>query len=206
MSDHDHHDPGGHELEAVNTKLLFRLLVVCGAITLAASIAVIQWFNAQKREMQRANAAAGSFQLEAYKAEMAADLEGIDRVAADIVANPALLKAPEPPPNWQHPDDLVGGAPAPAADEHPEEEEPGIPVKAPEDEPGAGDDEGEPAEDAGDEAPAEDAGDEAPADEPASDDKGEQPAKQPDNKPADKPDKPADEGDKAPADAEGDQG
>jgi hypothetical protein len=110
--DHGHHDPGGHELEAINTKLLFRLLVSLSLVTLLAAIAVIQWFYSQRRELEAQYAAEGSYLLTDYKTKMTADLEGIDRVAQDLVGNPEKLKAPPPPPGWIHPDDLVGGAPA----------------------------------------------------------------------------------------------
>jgi hypothetical protein len=123
MTDHGHHDPGGHELEAINTKLLFRLLVSLSLVTFLASVAVVQWFYSQRRELEGQYAAEGSYQLTDYKTKMSADLEGVDRVAQSMVANPALLQAPPPPRGWIHPDDLVGGAPAPAehqpADEQP---------------------------------------------------------------------------------------
>jgi outer membrane biosynthesis protein TonB len=115
MSDHGHHDPGGHELEAINTKLLFRLLFSLTLITFLSCIAVVQWFNSQRRELQQSNAAEGSVFLHAHEAKMAENLAGIDRVSGDILANPALLVAPPAPPGWIHPDDLVGGpAPKPA--------------------------------------------------------------------------------------------
>ena len=52
MADHGHHDPGGHELEAINTKLLFRLLISLSLVTLLAAAAVVQWFNSQRRELE----------------------------------------------------------------------------------------------------------------------------------------------------------
>lgn len=158
MGDHGHHDPGGHELEAINTKLLFRLLISLSLVTLLAAIAVIQWFNAQRRELDHRNAVAGSFQLQAHDTKMAEQLQGIDKVAASLAANPAMLQAPPPPSGWIHPDDLVGGgaaaaAPAKPADEHaghdhgaeqpaPTEEEAPVPVELPGEAPDAGDVEG----------------------------------------------------------------
>ncbi|PRP98314.1 hypothetical protein ENSA5_30470 [Enhygromyxa salina] len=115
MSDHGHHDPGGHELDAVNTKLLFRLLFGLTGLTLLACIAVVQWFYSQRRELDNRHAVEGSFQLQQYQGKMAKDLEGLDQVAQDIAANPALLAAPPPPSGWIHPDDLVGGTADPAA-------------------------------------------------------------------------------------------
>jgi hypothetical protein len=115
MADHGHHDPGGHELEAINTKLLFRLLISLSAVTLLAALAVIQWFYSQRRELEAKYASEGSFQLIEYKTRMSADLEGIDRVAQNLAADPKLLQAPPPPSGWIHPDDLVGGGTAPAA-------------------------------------------------------------------------------------------
>ncbi|HLT35245.1 MAG TPA: hypothetical protein VK034_03145, partial [Enhygromyxa sp.] len=103
MADHGHHDPGGHELEAINTKLLFRLLISLSAVTLLAAIAVVQWFYSQRRELEQQLAAEGSFQLIDYKTKMSAELEGIDRIAQNMVADPALLKAPPPPSGWIHP-------------------------------------------------------------------------------------------------------
>jgi hypothetical protein len=126
MADHGHHDPGGHELEAINTKLLFRLFLALTLVTLLASAAVVQWFYSQRAELERRYAAEGSFQLDEYKAKMAVDLDGIDRVAADIVAKPELLVAPPAPSGWIHPDDLAGGAATPAA---------AAPAGAPADEP-----------------------------------------------------------------------
>jgi hypothetical protein len=119
MADHGHHDPGGHELEAINTKLLFRLLVSLSLVTLLAAIAVIQWFYSQRRELENQYAAEGSYLLTDYKTKMSADLEGIDRVANELVQNPELLKAPPPPSGWIHPDDQVGAAPAAAPAEAP---------------------------------------------------------------------------------------
>ena len=133
MSDHGHHDPGGHELEAINTKLLFRLLFSLTAITFLACVAVVQWFNSQRRELQESNAQDGSFMLKAHDEKMVEYLAGIDRVSADIAANPALLAAPAAPNGWIHPDDLVGGpAPAPKPVEQPRPVEQPAPVPQPE--------------------------------------------------------------------------
>jgi hypothetical protein len=142
MSDHGHHDPGGHELEAINTKLLFRLLVSLSFITFLACLVVVQWFYRQRRELDSRHAAEGSYQLQRYKTKMVTNLEGVDRVAQDIAANPALLAAPPPPSGWVHPDDLVGGVatevtpePEPAEPEpepEPAEVEP-VPVELPPD-------------------------------------------------------------------------
>lgn len=136
--DHGHHDPGGHELEAINTKLLFRLMISLSFVTFLAVVAVVQWFYSQRRELENQYAAEGSYLLTEYKTKMSADLEGIDRVAANMVANPALLEAPPAPPGWVHPDDLVGGpAAAPAKEPKHEEkhDEPAldepVPVNAP---------------------------------------------------------------------------
>lgn len=134
MSDHDHghHDPGGHELMAINTKLLFRLLFSLTFITFLACVAVVQWFNSQRRELQQSNAVEGSVFLKAHDEKMAEALGGIDRVAADVAANPSLLAAPPPPPGWIHPDDLVGGpAPAPKPAEQPKPIEQPTPVPPP---------------------------------------------------------------------------
>ncbi|KIG15024.1 hypothetical protein DB30_06056 [Enhygromyxa salina] len=189
MSDHGHHDPGGHELEAVNTKLLFRLLISLSFITLLACVVVVQWFYSQRRELDAQYAAEGSTFLLEYKAKMAKDLEGIDRVAQDVAGNPSLLVAPPPPSGWMHPDDLVAGvvaAPAdePAGDAHGAEEhdvEAPVPVEPPE-----GDAEGEPAEDDGD---VEDDAAPEPAEPKPAD--AEKPAKPADGDDAEKPAKPA---------------
>lgn len=156
MTDHGHHDPGGHELEAINTKLLFRLLISLSLVTFLAAVAVVQWFYSQRRELENQYAGEGSYLLTDYKTKMSADLEGIDRVAASMVANPALLQAPPAPPGWIHPDDLVGGTPAPApAHEEPAHEEPPKPEPAPEPAPAEG--EGtEPADEKPADKPAED--------------------------------------------------
>jgi hypothetical protein len=156
MSDHGHHDPGGHELEAINTRLLFRLLISLSFVTFLSAVAVVQWFNSQRRELQHRNAVEGSFMLQDHEAKMAKGLEGIDRVAMDVATNPALLAAPPAPPGWIHPDDLVGGpAAAPAEPKKhvepkpvepkpaPAEEEP-VPVELPKDDAPKGD---EPKED-----------------------------------------------------------
>lgn len=185
MSEHGHHDPGGHELEAINTKLMFRLLVSLSLVTFLSSVAVVQWFNSQRRELQHRNAAEGSFILKAHDAKMAEQLGGIDRVAMDVAANPALLAAPPAPPGWIHPDDLVGGPAAkpaaPAPVEKPVEKPAPEPTPVPEEQP----------------VPVElpEGAKEPAKEEPAKEDKkpakdGEQPAKD-DKKPAKK-DKPAD--------------
>ena len=170
MADHGHHDPGGHELEAINTKLLFRLLISLSAVTLLAAIAVVQWFYSQRRELEQQLAAEGSFQLIDYKTKMSAELEGIDRIAQNMVADPALLKAPPPPSGWIHPDDLVGGgaAAAPAAPEHDDHahDDHAHEVEAPEPTEGAEPEGAEPAEPAEDEA---DKPIDVPADKPAND-------------------------------------
>lgn len=144
MSDHGHHDPGGHELEAINTKLLFRLLVSLSFVTFLASAVVVQWFYSQRRELDAQYASDGSVQLKAYKAKMATDLQDLDRVAQEIAGNPALLAAPQAPSGWIHPDDLVSGGvttPSPTPEhaepdtEHAEidEEVEPVPVGLPED-------------------------------------------------------------------------
>jgi hypothetical protein len=111
MADHGHHDPGGHELEAINTKLLFRLVISLSLVTLLAAAAVVQWFYSQRRELEGRRAAERSFRLVEYDARMSADLQGIDQVAASMVANPAMLNAPAPPPGWVSPDALLGATP-----------------------------------------------------------------------------------------------
>jgi outer membrane biosynthesis protein TonB len=140
MSEHGHHDPGGHELEAINTKLLFRLLVSLSLVTFLACVAVVQWFNSQRRELQNSLAVEGSFMLKAHDTKMAEQLTGIDRVAMDVAANPTLVAAAPAPAGWIHPDDLVGGAAAkpaePAQQPKPVEPKPApeeapIPVEAP---------------------------------------------------------------------------
>lgn len=113
MADHGHHDPGGHELEAINTKLLIRLMISLSLVTLLAAAAVVQWFYSQRRELEGRYAAERSFRLVDYDARMSADLEGVDKVAAAMLANPAMLEAPPPPPGWVSPDDLLGTTPAP---------------------------------------------------------------------------------------------
>lgn len=135
MSEHGHHDPGGHELEAINTKLLFRLLISLSFITLLAAAAVVQWFYGQRRELDARHAAEGSYQLKIYKTKMAADLDGLDRLAQEIASKPAMLATPAPPAGWIHPDDLISGvasAPEHAEPEHVEpahvEEEAAVPV------------------------------------------------------------------------------
>ena len=171
MADHGHHDPGGHELEAINTKLLFRLLISLSLVTLLASIAVVQWFNSQQRTLRDRSAAEGSFQLKDYKAEMAENLEGVDAVASQLAAKPELLRAPEPYPGWVHPDDLAGAAPAPAEgeaageDAAPAEGGEPTPAEGAEPTPAAG---GEPSEEAAaDDSASDAAAGDAPTPEPA---------------------------------------
>jgi hypothetical protein len=186
MSEHGHHDdPGGHELEAINTKLMFRLLVSLSFVTFLSAVAVVQWFNSQRRELQSQHAAAGSVFLKAHDAKMAEQLSGVDRVAVDVAANPALLAAPPAPAGWIHPDDLVGGPAAkpakPAMPAKPAEppvapEEQPVPVELPKNELPTGD------------APAKGDAPKGGDDAPAKEDK--KPAKE-DKKPA-KEDKPED--------------
>lgn len=128
-NDHGHHDPGGHELEAINTKLLFRLMISLSIVTLLASMAVVQWFYSQRNELQLRNAAEGSFALKQYKEQMGKDLEGIDVVRRQILADGKVLLAPPPPAGWVHPDDLLSGGGAPAVDPAaPAAVEPGPPI------------------------------------------------------------------------------
>ncbi len=135
--DHGHHDAGGHELEAINNKLLFRLLISLSAVTLLACMAVIQWFNSQRAELIERQAAEGSFQLAIYKEEMAKDLQGIDDARKQILADPSVLRAPAAPAGWIHPDDMTGvpaagGVPAPAGTDTPAAPaEPAAPTEAP---------------------------------------------------------------------------
>jgi hypothetical protein len=115
--DQEHHDhgghEGGHELEAINTKLLFRLMISLSIVTLLASMAVVQWYYSQRTELQHRLAVEGSPFLTEYKEKMAKDLEGIESVRRQILADGKVLLAPPPPPGWVHPDDLLsGGAPA----------------------------------------------------------------------------------------------
>jgi len=112
----EHHDQGGHELEAINTKLLFRLMISLSIVTLLASMAVVQWYYSQRSELVQRHAVEGSYLLAEYKEQMTKDLEGIDAARKQLLANTGLLLPPPPPPGWVHPDDLLsGGAPAVAA-------------------------------------------------------------------------------------------
>jgi hypothetical protein len=199
---HGHHDPGGHELEAINTKLLFRLMISLSLVTLLASAAVVQWYYSQRAELQERNAIEGSFMLIQYKEKMAKDIEGIDVVRRQILADSKVLLAPAPPADWVHPDDLLsgGGAPAvnPAVRSEPEpapmlppgivvEGAPAIPVPAG----GEAKPEGEPKPEGADK-PAGPEGTDKPED------------KSDFEKPADKAEKPADKAEK-PADKPGNE-
>ena len=186
----EHHDQGGHELEAINTKLLFRLMISLSIVTLLASMAVVQWYYSQRSELVQRHAVEGSYLLAEYKEQMTKDLEGIDAARKQLLANMGLLLPPPPPPGWVHPDDLLlGGAPAVA----PPPTEPVAPVVVtpdpsivvtPTDAPVPV--EGQPAP--ADEKPA----DEKPADEKPADEKPAKPANDKPAKPADdKPAKPA---------------
>jgi len=176
MSDHGHHDPGGHELEAVNSKALFRLMGSLSIVTLFASIAVIQWFHSQRRALDAEYDAQGSFRLQAYQAEVGEALEGVDGVAQDIATNPKLLAAPAPPPGWVHPDDLVGGGTPAAAAEGGSEDAAPAPAEGDEAAPAEGEGD-EAAPDEGEDDDAAPAEGDAPAEDDAhADDAGEKPA------------------------------
>ncbi|NVB36522.1 hypothetical protein G6O69_01670 [Pseudenhygromyxa sp. WMMC2535] len=114
MADHGHHDPGGHELEAVNTKLLFRLVISLSLVTLLAAMAVIQWFNSQRRELQERYAEQGSFRLAEYETEMQDNMSGVDQVAQGMVGKPDALKAQPAYAGWVNPDTAAASAAAAA--------------------------------------------------------------------------------------------
>ncbi|EDM75339.1 hypothetical protein PPSIR1_01147 [Plesiocystis pacifica SIR-1] len=184
MSDH-HHDPGGHELEAINTKLLFQLVGSLSIVTLLASMGVVQWFYLQQRELQDRNAAEGSFILKDYKAKMAEDTAELDASAKAVLADAGKMKAQPAYPGWVSPDTAAAGAAAAAKPaEAPAKElkapEPAKPEPAPAEGEGAEGDAPAPTEEA---KPAEEAKPEAPAkpaeaaDAPAEGDKPEKPAK-----------------------------
>ena len=103
-----HEHDGGHELEALNTKILFQLTFGLSALVLVACILVAQWFYKQNAAIQIERASQdGSYILRSElekKAEM--ELRAIRPIIQEMVRRPELLKAQPAPEGWVHPDDV----------------------------------------------------------------------------------------------------
>jgi hypothetical protein len=142
MSDqHSEHHGGGHEVDQPPTRQLFNIVWGLGALTLLSIVTCVQLFNQQRDAMLAESMSAPSYRLAEYRAaqDTRASSNGAEELVVDgktvtleyvpldvaakkILANPALLQAPPPPPGWIHPDDIASGgakaptpAPAPAA-------------------------------------------------------------------------------------------
>ncbi len=129
-SDHGHHDPGGHELEAINTGMLFKLLLSLGGLALLLSIGVVQWFYSQRAELQEKHAADGSYRLREYQAHMSEELAELPKTVAAVKADLSMLKAAPVYPGWVNPD--MAATPAAVAAPATHEEPVGEIEKAPE--------------------------------------------------------------------------
>ena len=115
----DQHFKGGHELEGLNTRLLFQLFVGLSLVTFLSAVAVVQWFYRQRNDLLWERAAEGSFLLKQHRSEVGGLLEDIDATKEAVLGDPKLLTARKPPAGWVHPDDVKGAAPAAgAAEEH----------------------------------------------------------------------------------------
>lgn len=107
MSDAHEQHKGGHELESVNSRLLFKLVFGLTAITLAACLVVVQWAYSQRDDLLVRRADEGYSILGTHQAEMEKLTKGIRRTLKDLAKEPTLLEAGDPPEGWIHPDDIA---------------------------------------------------------------------------------------------------
>jgi len=81
MSHDDHgHEPGGHEVDQMPNGRLFKLLVGLSALTLVASIGVIQLFNLQVRGIEDERDAKPAVRLGEYRTKQAEFRKNFGRV------------------------------------------------------------------------------------------------------------------------------
>lgn len=108
---HHEHD-GGHELENINTKILFQLVFGLSGLVLVACIIVATWFYKQNAAIQEERAS----QAENYTVKKQLlkrdreDMAGIDKAVQAMLDNPASLKGAPAPAGWIHPDDVAKAA------------------------------------------------------------------------------------------------
>lgn len=127
------HEGPGHEVDSPPTKELFNIVWGFGGLTLLSIITCTQLFYQQERDIAEERGKETSYQLAAYRKEMAERASGsgalefkdstggvvkqkfrpIDQARADVLGKPDALKASAPPPGWIHPDDIAAGSQAP---------------------------------------------------------------------------------------------
>lgn len=107
MSDEHAEHQGGHELEAINAGLLFKIIGGLAIVVLLACAVVIQWFYQQARALEYDGAT--PHYLQKYWGEMDEEKAGLSDLAKDIANDPAQLASDPPPAGWVHPDDLKDG-------------------------------------------------------------------------------------------------
>ena len=109
MSDSHEEYNGGHELEAVNAAVLFKVIFGISAIVLASVFVVVQFFYQQREYLEiEDNGASAGYYLQKYWNEMDVDKKGLGVVAKEMTSA-ADLKAAAPPVGWVNPDDQPAG-------------------------------------------------------------------------------------------------
>lgn len=113
----DHHsEKGGHELDVIDTKILFKLVFGLSALVLLSCILVAEWFYRQNAAIQAERAQ----QEDAYilrsqvQAEVKEETKDLDKVINAMVSAPELLNAQNAPAGWVHPDDVKKAGDKPA--------------------------------------------------------------------------------------------
>jgi hypothetical protein len=106
MSDSHEEYNGGHELEAMDAIILFKIVFGLGAIVLAAVFVVIQFFYQQTAFMAlEENGAQAGFHLQSYYDDMDEGKKGLGAVAKEV-GQSGDLKAAKAPAGWVNPDDV----------------------------------------------------------------------------------------------------
>lgn len=116
MSSHEEHHEhdGGHELEDINTKVLFQLVFGLSGLVIVACIMVAGWFYKQNAAIQKERAAQlDNFTVrEELKLRDEKDLEDIGKAVDAMLKNANTLHGGAAPAGWVHPDDVAKPAAA----------------------------------------------------------------------------------------------
>lgn len=108
----DHHDKGGHELDVIDTKILFKLVFGLSALVFVSCILVAEWFYRQNDAIQdeRAQQEENYILRKSVRETVKEETKDLDKVINAMVSAPELLKGQAPPAGWVHPDDVKKAA------------------------------------------------------------------------------------------------
>lgn len=104
-----HNYRGGHEIEAVNTDRLFKIMIPIGLATFLASLAVYDFYQDQRARISESRAVKPGVTVAIYQSEMEESLKDLPKFR-ETIKDPQVLAPSEAPQGWVHPDD-IGKAP-----------------------------------------------------------------------------------------------